>query len=108
MKTYDAPTAAKSSFTDVKRLYRLQIKSDRSSTESKSPHSSRSKYPRTGEARYKLNHNHLLRETRYDMLCFEGIALMLNIFRSKATTPHYRVVPPSSGEVQTITVQEEV
>ena len=40
------------------------------------------------------------------MLCFEGIALMLNIFREKQSTPNFRLVPPPSGELQTITVSE--
>lgn len=43
---------------------------------------------------------------RYDMLCFEGISLMLNIFREKQPTPSFRLVPPPSGELQTITVSE--
>lgn len=45
---------------------------------------------------------------RYDMLCFEGISLMLNIFRGKAVAPNYRLVPPPSGELETITVHPEV
>lgn len=44
---------------------------------------------------------------RYDMLCFEGISLMLNIFRGKTTSPNYRLAVPPSGELQTITVHEE-
>ncbi|KAI9837967.1 MAG: hypothetical protein M1819_006121 [Sarea resinae] len=44
---------------------------------------------------------------RYDMLCFEGIALMLNIFRGKTPSPNYRLVAPPNGELQTITVHEE-
>ena len=31
---------------------------------------------------------------RYDMLCFEGIQLMLNIFRGKTPSPEYRLVRP--------------
>lgn len=42
------------------------------------------------------------------MLCFEGISLMLNIFNGKATSPNYRLVSPASGELQTITVHEDV
>ena len=42
------------------------------------------------------------------MLCFEGIALMLNIFRGKKPIPNYRLVAPPNGELQTITVHEEV
>ncbi|KAI1384522.1 phenylalanyl-tRNA synthetase beta chain [Hypoxylon trugodes] len=44
---------------------------------------------------------------RYDMLCFEGIALMLNIFRGKQPTPNFRLVQPASGDLQTITVLED-
>lgn len=44
---------------------------------------------------------------RYDMLCFEGIALMLNIFRGKTAFPNYRVVKPGNGQLQTITVAKE-
>lgn len=42
------------------------------------------------------------------MLCFEGISLMLNIFREKATLPNYRLAVPPDGELQSITVKEEV
>ena len=45
---------------------------------------------------------------RYDMLCFEGISLMLKIFLGKIKAPHYRLAVPPDGQVQTITVQEEV
>ena len=44
---------------------------------------------------------------RYDMLCFEGIALMLNIFLRKTPAPTYKLTKPSSGELQTITVSED-
>lgn len=44
---------------------------------------------------------------RYDMLCFEGIALMLNIFREKAPLPNYRLVTPKNGKVETITVHPD-
>ncbi|MCJ1430503.1 phenylalanine--tRNA ligase subunit beta, partial [Sticta canariensis] len=44
---------------------------------------------------------------RYDMLCFEGISLMLNIFRGRTTSPNYRLAVPPNGELQTITVHEE-
>ncbi|RYP61630.1 hypothetical protein DL769_007628 [Monosporascus sp. CRB-8-3] len=43
---------------------------------------------------------------RYDMLCFEGISLMLNIFRGKQPTPEFKLVEPANGELQTITVSE--
>ena len=45
---------------------------------------------------------------RYDMLCFEGISLMLNIFRGKRTSPNYRLVPPPSGELEVLTCHESV
>lgn len=44
---------------------------------------------------------------RYDMLCFEGIALMLNIFREKMPLPNYRLVEPKGGKLQTITVHPD-
>lgn len=44
---------------------------------------------------------------RYDMLCFEGIALMLNIFREKTPLPNYRLVEPKSGNLETITVHPD-
>ncbi|RYO76694.1 hypothetical protein DL762_009726 [Monosporascus cannonballus] len=43
---------------------------------------------------------------RYDMLCFEGISLMLNIFREKQPIPEFKLVEPANGELQTITVSE--
>lgn len=42
------------------------------------------------------------------MLCFEGIALMLNIFAGKTSIPNYTVVAPPNGEVHQIIVKEEV
>ncbi|OBT86445.1 phenylalanyl-tRNA synthetase, beta subunit [Pseudogymnoascus sp. 03VT05] len=44
---------------------------------------------------------------RYDMLCFEGIALMLQIFLGKFPLPNYKLVTPPSGELQTLTVSKE-
>ncbi|KAL0931690.1 Phenylalanine-tRNA ligase beta subunit [Colletotrichum truncatum] len=44
---------------------------------------------------------------RYDMLCFEGIALMLNIFRGKVAAPNYKVVEPKDPETQVITVTQD-
>ncbi|KAF2433965.1 beta subunit of phenylalanyl-tRNA synthetase [Tothia fuscella] len=43
---------------------------------------------------------------RYDMLCFEGIALNLNVFLGNQTCPNYRLVAPSGGELQTMIVHE--
>ncbi|KAB8078576.1 hypothetical protein BDV29DRAFT_166220 [Aspergillus leporis] len=44
---------------------------------------------------------------RYDMLCFEGIALMLNIFLGRKSLPNYRLVKPANGELQKIIVKED-
>ena len=44
---------------------------------------------------------------RYDMLCFEGIALMLQIFLGKLPMPNYRLVEPKGGKMQTLTVSKE-
>ncbi|KAL4965865.1 phenylalanine--tRNA ligase subunit beta [Aspergillus stella-maris] len=44
---------------------------------------------------------------RYDLLCFEGIALMLNIFLERKPLPKYKVVKPSSGELEKIIVKED-
>ncbi|KAK2630172.1 hypothetical protein QTJ16_000992 [Diplocarpon rosae] len=41
------------------------------------------------------------------MLCFEGIALMLNIFREKTPLPNYRLVTPKYEKLQTITVHPD-
>lgn len=38
------------------------------------------------------------------MLCFEGIALMLQIFLGKKQFPDYRLVEPKGGKLETITV----
>lgn len=42
------------------------------------------------------------------MLCFEGIALMLNIFLGRKSLPNYRLVEPANGELQKIIVKEDV
>ncbi|KAL8967565.1 MAG: hypothetical protein Q9183_002859 [Haloplaca sp. 2 TL-2023] len=44
---------------------------------------------------------------RYDMLCFEGISLMLNIFLGRRTSPDYRLVAPPRGNLQVINVDKE-
>lgn len=41
------------------------------------------------------------------MLCFEGIALMLNIFNGKTSFPNFKLVTPSSGKLETITVHKD-
>ena len=50
----------------------------------------------------------LISGIRYDMLCFEGISLMLNIFLGRKPSPQYRLVAPPDGELQSITVHEQV
>jgi hypothetical protein len=45
---------------------------------------------------------------RYDLLCFEGISLMLNIFLGRKPLPNYRLVEPAGGELQKIIVKEDV
>ena len=42
------------------------------------------------------------------MLCFEGISLMLNIFRGKRDAPQYRLAPPAGGQLEHLTAQQEV
>lgn len=42
------------------------------------------------------------------MLCFEGIALNLNVFLGRQEFPKYRTVPPADGELQTMIVHEPV
>ena len=42
------------------------------------------------------------------MLCFEGISLMLKIFRGKMRSPNYQLVAPPNGELEVIKVHEEV
>ncbi|KAF2834492.1 beta subunit of phenylalanyl-tRNA synthetase [Patellaria atrata CBS 101060] len=44
---------------------------------------------------------------RYDMLCFEGIALNLNIFLGRQILPNFRVIAPAGGALQTMVVKEE-
>lgn len=44
---------------------------------------------------------------RYDMLCFEGIAMNLNVFLGRQTLPNFRLSAPPNGELQTITVDPE-
>ncbi|CAL5867307.1 uncharacterized protein PFLUO_LOCUS1522 [Penicillium psychrofluorescens] len=44
---------------------------------------------------------------RYDLLCFEGIALMLNIFLGRASLPDYKLAQPASGQLETIVVKED-
>ncbi|RAO64336.1 uncharacterized protein BHQ10_000348 [Talaromyces amestolkiae] len=44
---------------------------------------------------------------RYDLLCFEGIALMLNVFLGRKPFPNYRLVQPTSGQLEKIIVKED-
>ena len=48
------------------------------------------------------------RTGRYDMLCFEGISLMLNIFNGKQKSPNYTLKPSPTGELQSLTATEDV
>jgi phenylalanyl-tRNA synthetase beta chain len=41
------------------------------------------------------------------MLCFEGIAMNLNVFLGNTPPPNYRLVAPKDGELQTVTVKQE-
>ncbi|KAK4166805.1 putative phenylalanyl-tRNA synthetase beta chain [Cladorrhinum sp. PSN259] len=43
---------------------------------------------------------------RYDMLCFEGIAMHLNIFRGKHATPSWRLVDIPEDKMQTLTINK--
>jgi phenylalanyl-tRNA synthetase beta chain len=44
---------------------------------------------------------------RYDMLCFEGIQLMLNIFNRRIKAPQYTLKPPADGQLQEIHVSKD-
>ncbi|KAK3995109.1 putative phenylalanyl-tRNA synthetase beta chain [Cladorrhinum sp. PSN332] len=44
---------------------------------------------------------------RYDMLCFEGIAMHLNIFRGKHATPNWRLADIPEDKMQTLTITKE-
>lgn len=44
---------------------------------------------------------------RYDMLCFEGIAMHLNIFRGKHGTPDYKLADIPEDKLQTLTITKE-
>lgn len=44
---------------------------------------------------------------RYDLLCFEGISLMLNIFRGHVPAPNYRLVQPPNSQLETLVVKPE-
>lgn len=42
------------------------------------------------------------------MLCFEGISLMLNIFRGKQVAPQYTLASPAGGQLEHLTAHQEV
>lgn len=44
---------------------------------------------------------------RYDMLCFEGIAMNLNVFRGKYAMPKFRLAEIAEDKMQTITVSKD-
>ncbi|KJR81057.1 phenylalanyl-tRNA synthetase beta chain [Sporothrix schenckii 1099-18] len=44
---------------------------------------------------------------RYDMLCFEGIAMNLNVFRGKIAMPKFRLLDIPEAQMQTITVSKD-
>jgi len=44
---------------------------------------------------------------RYDMLCFEGIAMNLNVFLGRQSMPNYTLKPPASGKLETVTVSKD-
>lgn len=45
---------------------------------------------------------------RYDMLCFEGIALNLKVFLGKEKLPKWHVTPPKNGQLQELHIKPEV
>lgn len=42
------------------------------------------------------------------MLCFEGISLMLNIFRGKRDAPQYALAAPAGGQLECLTAHQQV
>ncbi|KAF2798097.1 phenylalanyl-tRNA synthetase beta chain [Melanomma pulvis-pyrius CBS 109.77] len=44
---------------------------------------------------------------RYDMLCYEGIAMNLRVFLQKEKLPKWTLTAPASGELETLTIKEE-
>lgn len=44
---------------------------------------------------------------RYDMLCFEGIALNLNIFLERRQLPEFRLKSPSNGKFESLTIHPD-
>lgn len=44
---------------------------------------------------------------RYDMLCFEGIAMNLNVFLGRQQAPQYKLKAPADGKLLEVTVKPE-
>lgn len=44
---------------------------------------------------------------RYDMLCFEGIVLNLNLFLGRTEYPAFRLKPSEDGELESLTITPE-
>ncbi|KAF2721237.1 phenylalanyl-tRNA synthetase [Polychaeton citri CBS 116435] len=44
---------------------------------------------------------------RYDMLCFEGIAMNLRVFLEKQQCPRWQLKAPENGELQTVTIHKD-
>ena len=44
---------------------------------------------------------------RYDMLCFEGIAMNLNVFLGRQAMPSYSLKPPLDGKLEQVTVHKD-
>ncbi|PSN68080.1 phenylalanyl-tRNA synthetase beta chain [Corynespora cassiicola Philippines] len=44
---------------------------------------------------------------RYDMLCYEGIAMNLRVFLEKQKLPEWTLSRPASGELETLTINED-
>jgi phenylalanyl-tRNA synthetase beta chain len=45
---------------------------------------------------------------RYDMLCFEGIAMNLKVFLDQQKLPKWVLTAPKDGEMQVLDIKEEV
>lgn len=44
---------------------------------------------------------------RYDMLCFEGIAMNLNVFLGRQKMPKFQLKPPASGKLETAHIHKD-
>ncbi|KAG8135958.1 putative Phenylalanyl-tRNA synthetase beta chain protein [Naja naja] len=45
---------------------------------------------------------------RYDLLCLEGLVRGLQIFKERIRAPRYKKITPPNGEIQRLTISEEV